>query len=717
MDVSVYIRRSTLAALYGDVVRDALTQSLAFEPVRGPIVAATGAFISGVVLQGVTLYEDQSLTDEYIVAGVWVPRFVSMRVDFIMYVSHGTGASSDIRGGLANTAALGVRVIFKVSMSQPGAVDMPRPPGVLLLKADVAADRRVIEIQGRGSVAWEQLFGNARVAWFDAVVGAVEKIQVGALTPPLNAATVDAVVEGASSLIRNVARVVDDEVHFASVFEFALPRPMLFRALTAFNLLGPQLSASEDCAVVLGETATLSLFYNLAHAVGDFLFNNSGAVFGSQTAVRNLGWMARGRPLFAVPPQTSIAEDGAFRTELPFSMTGVCRGIDTPVFPGVEMGLDLSLNTQLSLTDTAGVSINAVITIDADLDQDGVSRCFAEVLIIENWAGLVFWPIGIAVADTNIESTIVSSLFEDGGSLLQRQLDRVGATFSRAGDESIRVSAAVRVGFDSFGAYSYNMDSIRSAKDGFRYRISGSLPHRFSSGDITSVLLEAREVEPYFPLSFSSTSSLQGVSCDTRALPSIGFVLWNRSPREALIYNLDIRSPDWELLFDSGGARWTPRASRQQPVAIPPWGARRFRFVFSSLERLDEVLGFAVAGSAFAGLSLLVLSNGPPIWVHWEDPLRRLRNPTADEIASARDLCARGPVMSPSDPLFRARDFNLFLENEPDWQRDGFSELSSKFDDSTALHGRKSDGFRSNGLNESGQSVFSVLLQSMKHRR
>lgn len=737
MDVSCYIRTSTLVAVYSDIVRQAIEQSSTFDFTPMAIRGAEDAFISGVVLQGVTLFDDDSLSTRFYLGGVGVRRDIPLRMDFVVYISSGTRVSPGVAGGLATTVAIGVRLVFMVSMSQPAPSDgrdevcetgltPPRAPTVLLLKAKARLDLRAVELQDEGTLTWERVFGAGPIAWFQAVVCAVAKIDVGALAPPINAANVVAIAgRGALLFLHNAARLVGDEVHFGSIFTFALPPTMVSDAANAFMSAGPQLNEHEDCAVVLGAIAATSLYYNIALAVGNYLFNNSMSVFSSQAVVARLGPFVRGTPLYTLPAETNVMADGTIRTELPFSMTGVCRGADTdvPELREVAMGLDLSLNAQLSLMDAAGLTFNATITIDADLDQDGVSRCYAAVLPFENWFSLLFWPFGLAVADGAIENLIVKSLVRGERQRLQQQLDPVGATFSHVGEidetEAIQVTIPIRIGFDSFGTYAYDPSSIRSSRAGLSYRVSGSLPQRYSRRPAATVLLEARSVVPYFPLVFSPAQTLQGISCEERALPSIGFLLWNRSAVSATIYEIDVRSSDWELLFSSGGARWTPRISREEPAIIPPWGALRVRMEFLSLDRLDEVLSFSRDGGAFTELVVLVLSNGPPVTVHWTDPLQRIRDATADEIESARDLCRRGPLMLPPDPLLRSRDLDLFSEVQPDWIRDLSSDgiVSRQPAMTRQILPWESVAPNAHRRGELGPSVFTMLLQSMTQRR
>ena len=716
MDVSCFVRLSMLSAVYADVVRRAITTSLAFETTPVSIDGAGDTFVSGVVLQGATLFDESTISNESRIGGLRVLADLPMRMDFVVYVSSG------ITGNLARTIAIGVRLIFAVSMSQPVPSDEPRAPTVLLLKGVPLPDRRVVEVPGRGMVAWETVFGSDPVPWLQAVEREVAKIQVGALAPPVSAANVFTFAGTlAVNRFRNAARLVGDEAHFASIFDFNVPAALIFGSVAAFLSNGPQLSDGEDFAVELGSVATASAYYNIAAAVGQFLLNNTGTAFAGVR--QQLGWSFGARPLFTQQIQTNVLADGTYRTELPFSLTGVCRGIDV-AFPDVVMGLDFSLNARLSLTDAAGVVINALITIDADLDQDGVSRCFAQVLLIENWPALFAFGPGIAVADGEIENRIVKSLVRDSRALLQEQLNRVGATFSQVGDvdeaESILVTVPVRVGFDSFGTFPYLPQTIRSSRQGFSYRISGSVtPFAPSSSALNTLLVRA--VVPYFPILFSRAIG-QLDYCEEMIPSAVAFTLANNSPHAVTIGRIDVRSVDWDFLESVGSVRWTPQVSPGRRVVIPPWGALRVRCEFTSPEALNDAIEFSRSNGAFSELLVLVLSSAPPVYVRWDDPLRQLRDATPTDIEAARENCRRAPISPPFENLRRAGGLDLFSEIQPFWREDlsrvtprdiqtQLPESSLPWEDSSQVT------FIDDARLDAGPGVFAILMQSAARRR
>jgi hypothetical protein len=549
---------------------------------------------------------------------------------------------------------------------------------------------------------------------------------MGAFAQPVSATALARQLQGtrASPIFYSPVVLIQDEVHFGLVIGTdPLPVNVILRAIRQFLALGTQLRDGEDCAVVMGNEATTSACLAIPFGVGNYLRRNLAEVLRSPSILRRVGSNVGGTIRFTNPPATQLLGAGTFRASLPLDLTGVCEGAHDR-YPSVMMGLDFGLEGQASLTSEPSPTLLIEIVLDADLDQEGVTRCYNRVTASETFVGLLFWPIGLAIVDSGLENAIRDSLFEEPNvTTLASELAPLGGTIARSGSEGIRVSIPVRTNFGAIGPYQFSLQTIRQRLDGYVLRLSGTLVPFATQDSSAEGTLEVRGQDRFFPLVFDGSSVLDpALDCWQVGLSGLEFTLWNRSSRSVWIHRVDIISEFWQLLLVDGSLRWQPEIVVDRPVVLAPFATLRVRLEFTSVE---SQLGAIESSRLFEGLSqlvLLVMSSRPPLAVRWDDPLRRLRDPSSEELRAARELCRQGPLSTHWEIIRRPREFDLFPEFQPCWRED-LSRVTPRDiqtqlpDNSLPWEGSSQFTHTEEARLDAGPGVFAILMQSASRRR
>lgn len=710
MNVACFFRRSTLERVIATTMRQALLANPIEDAAPSIVPGLENGFVAGVVIQRAA-FLDQVVDAAEVRLGL-SDRFyrnVDMIVDLTLYCSDIRAILDTASGRTPSLVPVGVRLPFLVSAREPTPDDMARSPSVLLLEASPNLRGRSVSVPGSMSLDWNSVFGDVSPSWFGVVTRALAKIEVGALSPPTSAAAASAIGgAGAAGSFFRPARVVGDEIHFGSIFWGVLPAHITARAIAAFVSLGPQLNDGEDCAVVLGQSADVTLFFAIERGIATYLRNNLDVILSSPGIRSAVGSLLRGVARFDDPPATEFLGDHNFRTAFPLTLFGACRGIDTS-FPNEPIDLDLSIDAGTNLAVVGGISLNIALRINADFDQDDLFACGGLVTASELIWGAIAFSIIVNVIDSDLEWRITNEVVASPA--LQRQLTPLRATLVRTDTDSILIRTAVPVDLDAIGAYAYDPQTLRASSSGTSYRISGALLpfDTLGLGDLAGGSIEVRDVIRQFPLLFDA-------SCSARLPSAIGFTLWNRSSRAVAITRFQIISEGWRLLADSGAIRWSPAIPRDRPLAIPAWGALRVRLEFASLELLEGALDLASSG-AFAELVIVVQSTPLPIVVRWNDPLARLRMMTPTAIEVARTECRRGPISQPFEIHRRPPELELVPEIQPFWGPNIASGGGLPTPVNPQLQPWESDAPRPVLRLDANPGVFALLMQSVTQQK